>query len=113
MTVNIKFSKAICRDECGLATSSRKKWVKIWNGAKPDWLDPMTAAKVLWGAENFDAAATEERSYWAGSQDHVGLMFPGINKHYYEGGRHWPKQVVSLCDPNDPKQAAVFTWLER
>ena len=113
VTINIKFAPRICRDECGLATSSRKKWAKIWNGETPSWLDPMAAAKALWGAENFDAAATEQRTYWAGSQDHCGLMFPGVNKLYYEGGRHWPKEVVSLNDPSDAQQAAMFKWLER
>lgn len=112
ITINIKFNPGICKDECGLATSSRKVAAKLWNGTVPNYLSPLDAAKSLWGAENFDAAATEERPYWAGSQDHCGLMFAGVNKLCYAGGRHWPFQVVSLNDPTDPRQAAIFRWLE-
>ena len=57
-------------------------------------------AKFLWGAENFDAAATEERKYWAGSQDHCGLMFSGINKLHYEGVQrslHSRPTAVAAC----------------
>jgi len=112
VTLNIKFNEGVCKDECGLATSSRKWAKQVWNGTVPKWLSPMQAAKFLWGAENFDAAATEERKYWAGSQDHCGLMFSGVCKLHYEGGRHWPKQVTSLNDPSNPKQGAIFRWLE-
>ena len=73
VTINIKFHKGICKDECGLATSSRKVAAKLWNGAVPKWLDPLKAAQLLWGAENFDAGGTEARPYWAGSQDHCGI----------------------------------------
>ena len=113
ITINIAFHEGICRDECGLATSSRKWAAKLWNGGMPKHLGPLRAAQFLWGAENFDAAATEERLYWAGSQDHCGLLFSGVNKLCYAGGRHWPHTVVSLCDPADPRQAAIFAWLER
>ena len=113
VTINIKFHPGICKDECGLATSSRKVARKVWNGTVPKWLPPLQAAQFLWGAENFDAAATEARPYWAGSQDHCGLMFSGVNKLVYEGGRHWPKEVISLNDPSDPRQAAIFKWLEK
>jgi len=113
ITINIAFHEGICRDECGLATSSRKWAAKLWNGGMPKHLGPGRAAQFLWGAENFDAAATEERLYWAGSQDHCGLLFSGVNKLCYAGGRHWPHTVVSLCDPADPRQAAIFAWLER
>lgn len=112
VTINIKFNPGICKDECGLATSSRKVAAALWNGEVPQYLDPLKAAKFLWGAENFDAAATEERTYWAGSQDHCGLMFAGVNKLCYAGGRHWPYKVISLNNPADPQQAAMFRWLE-
>ena len=40
-------------------------------------------------------------------------MFSGVNKLCYSGGRHWPHEVISLTDPSDQKQAAIFKWLER
>ena len=52
----------------GRFRSSRKVAARLWNGAVPSYLEPLQAAQCLWGAENFSAAATEERAYWAGSQ---------------------------------------------
>jgi hypothetical protein len=118
VTINIKFNPGICKDECGLATSSRKVAAKLWNGKVPDYLTSQQAAEFLWAAENFHFHGTEKRPYCAGSQDHWGLMFPGINKLCYgtdgsEGsGRHIPNKIISLNDPTDPEQAKIFSWLE-
>ena len=111
ITINVKFNPEICKDECGLATSSRKVAAKLWNGRMPTHLSPTSAAECLWGAENFDAAATEARAYYAGSQDHCGLMFSGVNKLCYAGGRHWPHRIVSLNDPSDPQQVQPGAFL--
>lgn len=113
ITINVKFSPRICKDECGLATSSRKVAARLWNGRAPSWLGPEAAAKMLYGAENFEYFGDESRPYSAGSQDHCGLMFPGVNKLCYAGGLHWPRRIVNLNDPSDPAQAAIFEWLER
>ena len=56
---------------------------------------------MLYGAENFEYFGDESRPYSAGSQDHCGLMFPGVNKLCYEGGLHWPRRIVHLNDPSD------------
>jgi len=119
ITINIKFNPGICKDHCGLATSSRKVWAKLWNGQVPSHLEAPEAAKFLWGAENFShfGKATgemdewEKQSYSAGSQDHCGLLFPGINKLCFTG-QHFPTSMVNLSDRADPRQAAVFEWLE-
>ena len=50
--------------------------------------------------------------YSAGSQDHCGLLFPGINKLNYTG-QHFPSSHINLNDPSDPEQAKIFQWLER
>ena len=34
----------ICKDQCGLATSSRKWWARLWNGGVPKWLEVRTVA---------------------------------------------------------------------
>eukprot|EP00471_Norrisiella_sphaerica_P007187 CAMPEP_0184478010 /NCGR_PEP_ID=MMETSP0113_2-20130426/131_1 /TAXON_ID=91329 /ORGANISM="Norrisiella sphaerica, Strain BC52" /LENGTH=400 /DNA_ID=CAMNT_0026855641 /DNA_START=202 /DNA_END=1404 /DNA_ORIENTATION=+ len=112
ITINIKFNPKICRDYCGLATSSRKVAKKLWNGRIPFYLEAEEAAKLLWGAENFDAFATRNRPYVAGSQDHCGLMFPGINKLCYKDGKHWPYKIITLNDTQDSKQKAIFKFLE-
>ena len=45
ITINIKFNKGICQDQCGLATSSRKWAAKVWNGSVPNYLKPLQAAR--------------------------------------------------------------------
>lgn len=52
ITINIKYNPSICRDFCGLATSSRKVAAKVWNGRVPRHLEATQAAQFLWGAEN-------------------------------------------------------------
>ena len=38
---------------CGLATSSRKVAIKLWNGQIPTHLDAVDAAKYLYGAGRY------------------------------------------------------------
>ena len=119
VTINIRYHPYICKDRCGLATSSRRTAIRLWNGVFPRYLEAGEAAKFLYGAENFahfgkstgDMGEWEQVSYSAGSQDHMGLMFPGITKLNYSG-QHWPSSMLNLSDPSDPQQAAVFAWLE-
>jgi cytidyltransferase-like protein len=75
----------------GLATSSRDFGIKIWGDRYPDG-DPVENAKILFGAEN-----PPGKDYVSGSQDHLGLLLPGINNLYYNGG-YWPEKIDSLAD---------------
>lgn len=111
ITINFKYDPKICKDQCGLATSSRKHAIKLWNGKVPNYLSSEATAEYLWGAENFDAFGNQKKPYIGGSQDQCGLFFPGVSKLCYNGA-HWPKHVINLNDPSDPKQAEVFKWLE-
>jgi cytidyltransferase-like protein len=78
-------------DRSGLATSSRKIGVKIWGNRYPDG-DPEENAKILFGAEN-----PPGKEYVSGSQDHLGLILPGVNRLYYNGG-YWPEKIDSSID---------------
>jgi cytidyltransferase-like protein len=75
----------------GLATSSREFGIKIWGDRYPEG-DPLQNAKILFGAEN--PPGTE---YVAGSQDHLGLLMPGVNRLYYNGS-YWPDKIQSSVD---------------
>jgi cytidyltransferase-like protein len=80
----------------GLATSSRDFGLKIWGDRYPEG-DPLENAKILFGAEN--PPGTE---YVSGSQDHLGLLLPGVNRLCYNGG-YWPEKIESniskdICD---------------
>jgi cytidyltransferase-like protein len=83
-------------DRSGLATSSRKIGMQIWGDRYPEG-DHEVNAKLLFGAEN-----PPGKMYISGSQDHIGLLYPGINRLYYSGG-YWPQRIESttsgeLCD---------------
>ncbi|NLH78283.1 MAG: cytidyltransferase, partial [Acidobacteria bacterium] len=51
------------------------------------------------GAEN-----PPGKEYISGSQDHIGLLFPGINRLYYNGD-YWPEKIDSTIDPE------ICNWL--
>jgi cytidyltransferase-like protein len=87
-------------DRSGLATSSRKVAHELWGGRIPEG-DPLTNARLLFGAENPPGT-----KYVSGSQDHIGLMVPGINRLYYNGS-YWPEGIESCVDP------AICDWLSK
>jgi hypothetical protein len=90
-------------DLCGMATSTRKVAARIWNGRLPPG-DPETLVRELYRAEN------EGRADPSGSQDMIGLVYPGISRLDYdiahEGG-YFPRHIESILDP---RKAA---WLEK
>ncbi len=78
-------------DRSGLATSSRKVGIELWGDRYPDGSHEQNA-KLLFGAEN-----PPGKTYISGSQDHIGLLYPGINRLYYNGG-YWPERIESTVD---------------
>ncbi len=85
-------------DRSGLATSSRKIAVQIWGDRYPDG-NCETNARLLFGAEN-----PPGKIYVSGSQDHIGLLYPGISRLYYSGG-YWPQRIESTTDSD------ICDWL--
>lgn len=85
-------------DRSGFATSSRKVAVDLWGGIIPNG-DPIQNAKLLFGAENPPGA-----KYISGSQDHIGLLAPGINRLFYDGD-YWPSKIDNMSDPE------ICRWL--
>jgi cytidyltransferase-like protein len=75
----------------GMATSTRNKAIEIWNSTLPSG-DPIKNAKILFGYEN--PPGTNEIS---GSQDHLGILLPGLNKLEYTGN-YWPSNITSILD---------------
>lgn len=87
-------------DRSGMSTSTRKKAIELWRTALPGG-DPERSAKILFSYEN--PPGTDEV---AGSQDAIGIVFPGLNKLNYKG-HYWPEQIESLHDNE------VIDWLEQ
>ena len=78
-------------DRSGLATSTRKAAVDLWRAIMPS-NDPETAARILFAVEN-----PPGKQPIAGSQDAIGLAFPGFAKSEYSG-RYWPDRIIHKRD---------------
>ena len=87
-------------DRSGMATSSRRVGIELWGDNFPEG-DPVRNAQLLFGAENPPGS-----QYISGSQDHLGLLVPGISRLDYNGG-FWPEHIESTVDPE------ICDWLSR
>jgi len=87
-------------ERSGMATSTRKKAIELWNNHLPPE-KPEKLAKTLFRYDN--DPGTKEVS---GSQDSIGITMPGINKFYYEKGKYWPSRFETISDPD------IIKWLE-
>jgi hypothetical protein len=89
-------------DRAGICGSTRSVALELWGGQVPD-AEPMGLVRQLYHAEN------QNNPHPSGSQDMVGIVYPGISRldydYAYEGG-YFPRHVESC---NDPQTAR---WLE-
>jgi len=88
-------------ERSGMATSTRKKAIELWNDHLPPE-NPEKLAKTLFRYDN--DPGTKEVS---GSQDSIGITMPGINKFFYEKGKYWPSKFETISD------IETITWLEK
>lgn len=87
-------------DRAGMSTSTRKKAIELWQTDIPQG-DKAKLAKTLFCYENPPGI-----KYVSGSQDALGIVFPGLNYLYYEKGEYWPNKIVSEHDER------ILKWLE-
>ncbi len=88
----------------GMATGTKKVAQKIWSHKLPD-KNRMELVKELYKEENKDRA--DEPS---GSQDMIGLIYPGVNRldydYNHEGG-YFPVHIETNTDPE------IAEWIEK
>jgi cytidyltransferase-like protein len=89
----------VFHERSGMGTSTRKVALELWGDRIPKG-DPERNARLLFGAENPPGSR-----YVSGSQDHLGLLLPGINRLHYDGS-YWPARIDSITDPE------TVRWLE-
>ena len=87
-------------ERSGMATSTRKKAIELWNDHLP-LEKPEKLAKTLFRYDN-DPGTAEV----SGSQDSIGITMPGINKFFYDKGKYWPSKFESISD------LPTIKWLE-
>jgi len=98
VTVNIHPTRAF-NLRSGMATSSRILWERLRKyNLFPD--DPVELARLLFGYENPPGT-----KYVSGSQDHLGLTLPGVNRLYYHG-EYWPEKIESTVEDG------ICDWIE-
>ncbi len=73
-------------ERSGMASSTRIKALDIWGPRLPAG-DSEKLAKILFCCDNPPGTA-----YISGSQDSIGIVFPGVNQSYYEG-EYWPSRI--------------------
>ncbi|HWX18386.1 MAG TPA: hypothetical protein VN578_00640 [Candidatus Binatia bacterium] len=90
-------------DRSGFATGTRAVAMKLWKGKRPK-RRPAELTRELYEAENKGKAEP------SGSQDMIGLIYPGINRLDYDfriDGGVFPSHIETLDD------ASSARWLEK
>ena len=80
-------------DRSGMSSSTRKKAVELWHTDIPEG-DPGLLARTLFCLENPPGT-----TYVSGSQDAIGIVFPGMNRLDYARGEYWPEKITPVQDP--------------
>ena len=78
-------------ERSGMASSTRRKAVELW-GTKLPVFPEEKLARLLFCYDN--PPGTQEIS---GAQDAIGIVYPGLNKSYFEG-KYWPAKIESVHD---------------
>ena len=90
-------------ERAGMASGTRRVALKLWNGVLPD-RPAEELVRELYRAEN------DGKPEPSGSQDMIGLIYPGVSRLDYDAaheGGLFPVHIESTRDP------AVARWLER
>ncbi|HEY3282550.1 MAG TPA: hypothetical protein VGN26_09775 [Armatimonadota bacterium] len=89
-------------ERCGMATGTRKVALELWGGTLPD-REPAELTRELYAAEN------EGLPEPSGSQDMIGLIYPGVSRLDYDAdveGGYFPAHIESCRDQE------VARWVE-
>ncbi len=87
-------------ERSGMASSTRCKAIQLWQTSLPGGR-PEHTARTLFAFEN-PPGTTE----FSGSQDAIGIVYPGLNRLDYRG-KFWPEKITSIHDE------ATLSWLEQ
>ena len=86
-------------ERSGMASSSRRRAIELWETDLPGG-DREKLAKTLFAFENPPGT-----QIFAGSQDAIGIVFPGLNRLDYRG-QYWPEKITSKLDEK------TLAWIE-
>ena len=86
-------------ERSGMASSSRRRAIELWQTDLPS-RRPRKAGQMLFAFENPPGTRI-----FAGSQDSIGIVFPGLNRLDYRG-EYWPEKITSVA------RRTILDWLE-
>ena len=86
-------------ERSGMASSSRRRAIELWQRDLPGG-DREKTARMLFSYEN--PPGTRE---FSGSQDAIGIVYPGLNRLDYRG-EYWPSQITTVDDEE------ILRWIE-
>lgn len=86
-------------DRSGMASSTRRKAIELWKTEIPAG-DKEQLAKILFVYDNPPGTG-----HISGSQDSIGIVFPGLNKLSYNND-FWPENIASVHDED------ILHWIE-
>jgi cytidyltransferase-like protein len=87
-------------ERSGMASSSRRRAIELWQTDLPEG-GREKLAKVLFTFENPPGA-----KILTGSQDAIGIVFPGLNRLDYRG-QYWPEKITSVTEEE------TLQWIEQ
>jgi hypothetical protein len=87
-------------ERSGMASSTRRKAIQLWQTKLPEG-DPERTARTLFAFDN-PPGTTE----FSGSQDAIGIVYPGLNRLDYRG-KFWPEKITAVLDED------TLGWLEQ
>ncbi|HEY3389865.1 MAG TPA: adenylyltransferase/cytidyltransferase family protein [Prolixibacteraceae bacterium] len=88
-------------DRSGMSSSTRAKAIELWQTDIPEG-DKEKLARTLFCVENPPGT-----NYVSGSQDSIGIVYPGVNKLNYPQEKYWPNQITSVIDEK------TLAWIEQ
>lgn len=77
-------------DRSGMSSSTRIKAMDLWQTDIPVG-DREKLARTLFCVENPPGT-----KYVSGSQDSIGIVFPGVNRLDYKPGEYWPEKITTV-----------------
>jgi cytidyltransferase-like protein len=87
-------------ERSGMASSTRRKAIQLWHTHLPEG-DLEHTARTLFAFENPPGT-----TQFSGSQDAIGIVYPGLNRLDYRG-KFWPEKITSVRDET------ILAWIER
>lgn len=91
-------------DRSGMSSSTRKKAVQLWQTDIPEGNRELLA-KTLFSFENPPGTKVV-----SGSQDSIGIVFPGVNRLNYGKEQYWPDSIESVTEQESLEFIENHLW---